>query len=136
MGRRILVLTVSIVLLAFFVGCGGRSSEKLAYRTAPNPNGCYVELFAQEQFRGSREFVNGPSQFARFSDLAPGPAQQEGIRSVRTGSAAIVTVWGESRYRGSLLRLGPNQQNAQLNGAIGGKGVSLQVVCNNQIAAR
>jgi hypothetical protein len=122
------------ILLALVVACGAHSSRTYLHSAAPNPNGCYVEVFPREQFAGARDFINGPGRYARISDLPQGTARQGGIRSARTGPGAIATVWSDESYRGSLLRLGPDQQSPRLLDALGGKGLSIQIACNRVAA--
>ena len=53
------------------IACGARSSSTYAFRTAPNPNGCYAELFPREQLKGDGDYVNGPARYPRTSDVRP-----------------------------------------------------------------
>jgi hypothetical protein len=122
------LLPVGLTLLT--IACGARSSSSYAFRTAPNPNGCYAELFPREQLKGDGDYVNGPARYPRTSDLRPDGRWRDGVRSVRTGPASTVTLWSEESYRGALLRVGPNQDNARINEALSAAAVSLQISCN------
>ena len=122
------LLPVGLALMT--IACGARASSTYAFRTAPNPNGCYAELFPREQFMGDGDYVNGPARYPRTSDLRPDGRWREGVRSVRTGPASTVTLWSEEGYRGALLRVGPNQHNARISEALSAAAVSLQISCN------
>lgn len=108
-------------------GCAGRASNSYAFRTAPNPNGCYAELFPQEQFKGDGDYVNGPW---RIPDLRADRRWADGVRSIRTGPGTTVTFWSEQNYGGSLLRLGPANRNARVTAELGEPPASLQISCN------
>jgi len=110
--------------------CGARSNSTYWFRTAPNPNGCYAQIFAEEQFKGPGDYVNGPGRYPSVSDLKADGRWPGGVRSVRTGPATTVTLWSERSYRGGLVRLGPDQRNARINDALKAAVASLQISCN------
>ena len=114
-------------VIATVCACAGRENNSYAFRTAPNPNGCYAELFLQEQFKGDGDYVNGPW---RIPNLRADRRWASGVRSIRTGPATTVTVWSEQSYRGSLLRIGPAQRNVRLMTDLGETPASLQISCN------
>src|SRR5215475_10020760 len=127
-----MTIRTSLLIAAMLVaGCGARSNSQYAYRTAPNPNGCYAEVFAQDSFKGAHDFINGPNRYARVSEFRRGENWQgDGIRSVRTGPSSTITVWSEERYRGSLLKLGPDQSISRVDEALSGKGISVEISCS------
>jgi hypothetical protein len=106
--------------------CGARSNSTQVFRTAPNPNGCYAQLFSDERFRGWGDYVNGPR---RIPDVRADRRWRDGVRSLRTGPATTVTFWSEDHYRGSLLRVGSDQHNPQIRDALGEAAASLQISC-------
>ena len=110
--------------------CSARSSSMYSFRTAPNPNGCYAQVFPEEQFRGAGDYVNGPGRYASLSDLKADGRWRSGVRSVRTGPATTVTLWSEQSYRGGFVRLGPDQANARILNALNSAAASLQISCN------
>ena len=113
--------------LTFVAACAARSNESRAFRTAPNPNGCYAEVFSQEQFRGAGDYINGPW---RLSNVRMDPRWKSGVRSVRTGPRTTVTFWSSDGYRGSVLRVGPESDNRRVGRALGGAPASVQLSCN------
>jgi hypothetical protein len=112
------------------VACSAHSNSTYSFRTAPNPNGCYAQVFADEQFKGPGDYVNGPGRYASMSDLKADGRWRGGVRSVRTGPTTTVTLWSEPSYRGGFVRLGPDQRNASINEALKAAAASLQISCN------
>jgi len=115
------------------VACSAHSSST-SFRTAPNPNGCYAQVFADEQFKGPGDYVNGPGRYASMSDLKADGRWRSGVRSVRTGPATTVTLWSERSYRGGFVKLGPDQRNARIDEALNAPAASLQISCNQDTA--
>ena len=113
--------------LLVIAACGARSSSTQVFRTAPNPNGCYAQLFSGEQFKGGGDYVNGPW---RIPDLRADIRWKEGVRSLRTGPGTTVTLWSDNDYRGSLLRVLSDQRDSSVISALGGVAASLQISCN------
>src|SRR5215831_5761990 len=97
--------------LTFMAGCAARYDESRAFRTSPNPNGCYAEVFSQEQFRGDGDYINGPW---RLANVRTDPRWKGGVRSVRTGPGTTVTLWSDGGYRGSMLRVSPGSDNPRV----------------------
>jgi hypothetical protein len=122
--RRCAFYALSLVVIA---ACGARSNSAQVFRTAPNPNGCYAQLFSGEQFRGARDYVNGPW---RIPDLRSEDRWKDGVRSLRTGPGTTVTLWSDANYRGSLFRVSSDKRDASVNNALGGVAASLQISCN------
>jgi len=75
--------------------------------TAPNPNGCYVQVFDGERLRGTKDFINGPMGYSTLSKMPNGADWTRRIRSVEVGPAATATIWtGPNRSgRSMVLRL-------------------------------
>lgn len=113
--------------MVFIAACGARSNSTQVFRTAPNPNGCYAQLFSGEQFTGTGDYVNGPW---RIPDVRADQRWKDGVRSLRTGARTTVTMWSDGNYRGSLLRVASSQQDSSVSTALGGVAASLQISCN------
>ena len=113
--------------LIVIAACGARSNSAQVFRTAPNPYGCYAQLFSGDQFKGVGDYVNGPW---RIPDLRADNRWKEGVRSLRAGPGTTVTLWSDNNYRGSLLRVLSDQRNSSVTNALGGVAASLQVSCN------
>ena len=119
-----------VAFIACSAACSAHSSSSYWFHTAPNPNGCYAQLFSEDQFKGPGDYVNGPGRYASMSDLKADGPWRGGVRSVRTGPATTITLWSERSYRGSSVRLGPDQRNARLNDALSTAAASLQITCS------
>jgi len=120
-----------VALIVTVVACGGaRSSHAYAFRTAPNPNGCYAEVFSDESFKGDGDYVNGPARYPRVSDLREGHRWPGGIRSVRTGPTTSVVLWSNESYRGASMTIGPDQRHPRISAALPAAAASLQISCN------
>ena len=113
--------------LLVVAACGARSNSAQLFRTAPNPNGCYAQLFAGEQFLGTGDYVNGPR---RVPNVRDDPRWRNGVRSLRVGPSTIVRLWAEDNYRGSMVRITSDQHQASVSSALGEAAASLQISCN------
>lgn len=113
--------------LLLVAACGARSNSAQLFRTAPNPNGCYAELFSGEAFGGTGDYVNGPR---RIPDVRDDARWRGGVRSLRVGPSTIVRLWSDDNYRGSLVRVASDQNQPSLSNALGGAAASLQISCN------
>lgn len=115
------------VALVVVGACGARSNSAQVFRTAPNPNGCYAQLFSGEQFTGTGDYVNGPW---RIPDVRADRRWKDGVRSLRTGAGTTVTLWSDGAYRGSLVRVTASQRDGAVSRALGGVAASLQISCD------
>jgi hypothetical protein len=114
-GERLLIRYVSargwigfagllLVFTTVSIACGGRLPH-VAARTMPSPDGCYVEIWDQPQFRGASDFLNGPRRYGTVRELGKSQDWSDRIRSLRLGPRAIATVWSEEQFRGVALTL-------------------------------
>ena len=85
-------------------GCATTSSSLVRGMTAPNPSGCYIQVFAGERLRGVADFINGPMRYSSLSQLPNGADWSGRIRSIEVGPAATATIW-----------TGPNQSGKSMN---------------------
>ena len=116
------------------MACSAHSNSASWFRTAPNPNGCYAQVFSDEQFKGPGDYVNGPGRYPSVSDLKAAGRWPGGVRSLRTGPATTVTVWSERSYRGVSVRIGPDQRNARIDDSLKAAAASLQISCNQDFS--
>jgi hypothetical protein len=94
-----------IVLVAVaLTGCATTSSSLVRGMTAPNPSGCYIQVFDGERLRGVGDFINGPMRYSSLSRLPNGADWNGRIRSIEVGPAATATIW-----------TGPNQSGKSMN---------------------
>jgi hypothetical protein len=71
----------------------------------PSPDGCYLEVWDQPQFRGASDFVNGPRRYGTVRDLGKSHDWSNRIRSLRVGPGARATVWSEEHFKGMAITL-------------------------------
>jgi len=94
----------------------------------PDPGGCYVVVYEQPEFRGAREYINGPRRYATLDDLPFRSNWRRRIRSVHVGSNASVTMWTRERFAGAGRQFPTNAKQATLE-ALSGQVQSLDVEC-------
>jgi hypothetical protein len=121
--------TALLILIATLSpACAGRSP--IAHLSAPNPTGCFVEVFENENFAGPRDFINGPAKHWQLKNLPFHANWHERIRSVRVGPAATVLLWAKEGFEGDPLKFGPDRNHPRLPGEFSGKIASLEIGCS------
>jgi hypothetical protein len=98
---------------------------------APNPNGCYVFIYDQENWRGQRVVLNGPGKWQSVERLRRNDDKdwRKNIRSIEVGSSATVTVYTELNYRGVARQFGPASDPARIDGSLSPGIESLALSC-------
>ena len=108
MTRRVLLL------LVVMLGCAPRHLP-VAMR-APNPNGCYVMLFEQPEFKGVGDLLNGPGKWPNLETMNETNYRwTDRLRSLRIVPTEIVKLYAnpvsrpvaEFRRRSRLCELKP-----------------------------
>jgi hypothetical protein len=120
-----------LVVVALLAGCGSRPPAA-ARRTAPEPGGCYVEVFDQPDLAGASDFINGPARHFTLRDLPFRADWHNRIRSLRVGPGATLTAWARDGFQGDAFRSGPDRTHRTLPEAFTGKIASLQITCEPQ----
>lgn len=120
------LLVVATLPLVF--ACSS-SRARIAHLTAPDPTGCYVEVFEEPQFTGPRDFINGPAKYARLTDLPFGARWRNRIRSLKVGPAATMTAWAGEDFEALSVRFGPDRHHGRLSEAFSGKIGSVEIAC-------
>jgi hypothetical protein len=128
----------AIVPVLALAGCatGSSSSSSSLVRgmTAPNPSGCYIQVFDGERLRGRAEFINGPMRYGTLANL-PNHADWNGrIRSAEVGPAAVVTIWTGPNRSGKSMDLRLDRPYPVLPADFSGKVQSMDLRCQTQIA--
>jgi hypothetical protein len=118
-----------LLVLILAAGCG-RPTVRVQL-PAPNPNGCYVMVFEQPEFRGIGDVWNGPARWSSLDGLRQTRADgwRNRIRSLRIGSAAAVTVFTDVDFRGLSRRFAADSDHAQLENTFSGRIESLELSC-------
>jgi hypothetical protein len=113
--------------------CIGRRSP-IAHSSAPDPSGCFVEVFAQEEMKGPRDFINGPAKYWKLDELPFGADWHNRIRSLRVGPAATLILWTRQGFEGESIRLGPDRNHPRLLEDFRSKIASLAIGCHQPSA--
>jgi hypothetical protein len=113
-------------ILCASVACA--SSRDTIGSRAPNPNGCYVQVWDAPNNAGLGDYINGPAKLVQLQDLPGQRSWRNKIRSLRVGPAASVTVWSDENFGGNSLRL-VEVEYMQLPDALSGKIESMQIAC-------
>jgi len=103
--------------------------------TAPNPTGCYVQVFDQPQLRGTADFINGPVRHSRLDVLPNGANWNNRIASLEVGAGATATAWADVNFSGASMELRVDTRYATLPPALVGTIKSLQVRCTEAPAS-
>jgi hypothetical protein len=120
-----------VVLVASACACS-RQRAFVNY-SAPDPTGCFVQVYEKPEFAGAREFLNGPHKYATLGNLPGGVSWRNRIRSLRVGPAiTTVTLWTDEVFSGSAVRLGPDRPVPRLHDAFAGQVESLEIACSPQ----
>jgi hypothetical protein len=97
---------------------------------APNPNGCYVFVYEQADWRGERVVLNGPGKWPSLERLRRDDKDwRKRIRSIEVGSGATVTLYTEPSFRGVSQLFGPGSVEDRLNPSMSVGIESLAVSC-------
>jgi hypothetical protein len=86
-------------------GCATTSSSLVRGMTAPNPSGCYIQVFDAERLRGVADFINGPMRYGTLANLPNGADWNGRIRSIEVGPAATATIWTGPNRSGKSMDL-------------------------------
>lgn len=123
--------SIAILAAAMLAGCAKEPVLGGLGGNAPNPNGCYVFLYDQENWGGQRVVLNGPGKWQSVERLRRNDDKdwRNNIRSIEIGSSATVTVYTELNYRGVAQQFGPASDPARFNGSLSAGIESLALSC-------
>ena len=110
-------------------GCATTSSSLVRGMTAPNPSGCYIQVFAGERLRGVADFINGPMRYSTLSRLPNGADWNGRIRSIEVGPAATATIWTGPNHSGKSMTLLLDRPYPALPEGFSGKVRSMELRC-------
>ena len=128
--RRCCCLVAAFVA-AVLAGCATEPVLGGLGGNAPNPNGCYVFIYDQENWRGQRVVLNGPGKWQSVERLQRNDDKdwRKNIRSIEIGSSATLTAFTEPNYRGVSQQFGPASDPARLGGSLAIGIESLAISC-------
>ena len=112
-------------------GCATASTSLVRGTTAPNPSGCYVQVFDGERLRGKADFINGPMHYATLSNLPNGADWNGRIRSIEVGPAAMATIWTGPNRSGKSFDLNLDRPYPTLPTDFSGKVHSMDLRCED-----
>jgi hypothetical protein len=110
-------------------GCATASSSLVRGMTAPNPSGCYIQVFDGERLRGVADFINGPMRYSTLSKLPNGADWNGRIRSIEVGPAATATIWTGPDRSGKSMDLHLDRPYPTLPEDFSGKVRSMDLRC-------
>jgi hypothetical protein len=110
-------------------GCATASSSLVRGMTAPNPSGCYIQVFDGERLRGVADFINGPMRYSTLSKLPNGADWSGRIRSIEVGPAATATIWTGPDRSGKSMDLHLDRPYPTLPEDFSGKVRSMDLRC-------
>jgi hypothetical protein len=122
---------VAALAAAVIAGCAKAPVLAGLGGNAPNPNGCYVFIYDQENWRGERVVLNGPGKWQSVERLRRNDDKdwRNNIRSIEVGSSATVTVYTEPNYQGVSQQFGPASDPSRLEGSLSTGIESLALSC-------
>jgi peptidase inhibitor family I36 len=128
---RLCRCSIAILAAAMLAGCATEAVLGGLGGNAPNPNGCYVFLYDQENWRGQRVVLNGPGKWQSVERLRRNDDKdwRNNIRSIEIGSSATLTVYTDPDYRGVAQQFGPASDPARFNGSLSAGIESLTLSC-------
>ena len=99
------------------------------FRTMPNPDGCYMQVWETAEYAGMSDYINGPRDYASLRRMPNNRSWQNRIVSVRVGPTATITAFADEDFRGATLQLHSDTAHRQLPGGIAGQIESVRVSC-------
>ena len=124
---------VAVLLLAS--ACARRADNQVLrppdsiFRTMPNPDGCYMQVWETAEYAGMSDYINGPRDYASLRRMPNNRSWQNRIVSLRVGPTATVTAFADEDFRGAALQLHADSGHRQLPGSISGQIESVRVSC-------
>jgi len=120
---------MAVLAALALTGCATTSSSLVRGMTAPNPSGCYIQVFDGERLRGVADFINGPMRYGSLSNLPNGADWNRRIRSIEVGPAATATIWTGPDRSGKSMDLLLDRPYPALPDEFSGKVRSMDLRC-------
>jgi hypothetical protein len=120
------VVPLPMLVLA---GCATASSSLVRGMTAPNPSGCYIQVFDKERLQGAADFINGPRRYSTLANLPNGARWNDRIRSLEVGPAATGTIWTGPNRTGKSMDIRLDRPYPVLPADFSGKVQSMDLQC-------
>ena len=120
---------MAVLATIALTGCATTSSSLVRGMTAPNPSGCYIQVFDGQGLRGGADFINGPMRYGTLSNLPNGADWNGRIRSIEVGPAATATIWTGPNRSGKSMDLHLDRPYPILPADFNGKVRSMDLRC-------
>lgn len=135
MSLRILAIAVLVV-----AGCARRTDTpgppELTFKTMPNPEGCYLQVWDGAQYVGVSDYINGPRDYPSLRSLPNNRSWRNRIASIRVGPTAEATAFTNENYQGAAVPLPPGTSHPVLPVAVAAQIESLRVACRPAVRAQ
>ena len=140
----VIIGTVRLAILALVVivagGCARRTdaarSADVVFRTMPNPEGCYLQVWDGAQYLGVSDFINGPRDYPSLRSLPNKRSWRNRIASVRVGPTAEAMAFTNENFQGAAVPLLPGTSHPVLPENAVARIESLRVSCRARSVAR
>lgn len=119
-----------VFILIAVAACGHGAATRMP--RAPNPNGCYVILYAQAQFVGEVDLLDGPVRLGTLDHLSQTTNEnwKHRIRSLRVGRAATLRAYTGPEFKGDVQQFATGTQHPSLDQRFSGRIESLDLTCD------
>jgi hypothetical protein len=127
-----------LAVLLLVSACAGSGNTQLLrppdsfFRTMPNPDGCYMQVWETAEYAGMTDYINGPRDYASLRRMPNNRSWQNRIASVRVGSTATITAFADEDFRGATLQIHADTTHRQLPSGIAGQIESVRVACKGK----
>jgi hypothetical protein len=120
-----------LFILIAVAACGQGAATRMP-RAAPNPNGCYVILYARAQFVGQVDLLDGPVRLGTLDHLSQTTNEnwKHRIRSLRVGRAATLKAYTGPEFEGDVQQFAAGTQHPSLDQRFSARIESLDLTCD------
>ena len=101
------------------------------FRSMPNPDGCYVQVWDGPKYTGRVDYINGPLSYTHLRNMPNQRNWNRRIVSVRVGPNAIATAFPEENFRGGAYELPPRATFVTLPDTMTRGISSLRIQCSD-----
>jgi hypothetical protein len=120
-----------VIAAIAIAGCAHKPHRVGLGLPSPNPNGCYVLVYDQPDWRGAGVVLNGPARWPSLERLLAAEENwRNRIRSIAVGPVATATAHTDAAFRGASRRLAPNSQHPRLENELNARIESLELSCS------
>lgn len=139
------IIAAILVCSAVLSGCGKEQPNKPGpdvppgstteppVSAAPTDNGCWVQIWEDENFQDDNDIIRGPGRWNNMRNL-PGANKTDWgdeIDSLKVGPRATVRVWEDENFGDNSATYGPGTEKTNLRGDpdLGDNIDSMEITC-------